>query len=100
MVDYRIEGFEMFDEMISTIRADTVRMILTIRIKKEEEPKRVQVANPTMSSHGDDGPAVTKSPVKKTNKVGRNDPCPCGSGKKYKNCCLLKESQGTTPSDK
>ena len=95
VVDYRLEGFEMFDEMISTIRADTVRMILTVRIKKEEGPKREQVAKPTISSHGEDGAAAAKTPVRKNAKVGRNDPCPCGSGKKYKNCCLLKEQQAS-----
>ena len=95
VVDYRLEGFEMFDEMISTIRADTVHMILTVRIKKEEGPKREQVAKPTISSHGEDGAAAAKTPVRKNAKVGRNDPCPCGSGKKYKNCCLLKEQQAS-----
>ena len=100
VVDYRLEGFEMFDEMISTIRADTVRMILTVRIKKEEGPKREQIAKPTVSSHGEDGTAAAKTPVRKNVKVGRNDPCPCGSGKKYKNCCLLKEQQSSEQQEK
>ena len=88
VVEYRIEGFDMFDEMVAAIREDTVKMLLTVRLRNpEEEPKREQVANPTTASHGDD--TVKKQPVRKTaaQKVGRNDPCPCGSGKKYKKCC-------------
>ena len=81
VVEYRIEGFDMFDEMVAAIREDTVKMLLTVRLRNpEEEPKREQVANPTTASHGDD--TVKKQPVRKTaaQKVGRNDPCPCGSG--------------------
>ena len=86
IVEYRLEGFDMFDEMIASIKEDTVRMLLTIRIRTEEEPKREQVAKPTaMSGGGDD--TLRKEPVKNKKKVGRNDPCPCGSGKKYKKCC-------------
>ena len=100
VVEYRLEGFDMFDEMIAAIRADTVRMLLTLKIIKEQEPQRVQVAKPTTASHGDDdGGKVVKTPVRKKVTVGRNDPCPCGSGKKYKNCCLPKEQaeQQTEP---
>ena len=82
----------MFDEMISSIREDTSRLVLTFQINQNEGVQRQQVANPTTASHGSDG-TVKKRPVRKVQKVGRNDPCPCGSGKKYKNCCLLKESQ-------
>ena len=84
VVEYRIEGFDMFDEMIIAIREDTVRMILTVQIKNEQEPQREQVAKPIIASHGDD--EEKKQPVRKGTKVGRNDPCPCGSGKKYKKC--------------
>ena len=97
VVEYRIEGFDMFDEMVAAIREDTVKMLLTVRLRNpEEEPKREQVANPTTASHGDD--TVKKQPVRKTaaQKVGRNDPCPCGSGKKYKKCC----GAGQFPDDK
>ncbi|MCI7138379.1 MAG: preprotein translocase subunit SecA [Oscillospiraceae bacterium] len=82
VVEYRIEGFEMFDSMIEAIREDTVKMLLTVRLRAEE-PKREQVAVPMES--GGDGTAPQKPAAKK--KVGRNDPCPCGSGKKYKHCC-------------
>ena len=82
VVEYRIEGFEMFDSMIEAIREDTVKMLLTVR-RRAEEPKREQVAVP-MEAGG--GGTVQQRPAAKK-KVGRNDPCPCGSGKKYKHCC-------------
>ncbi len=82
VVEYRIEGFEMFDSMIEAIREDTVKMLLTVRLRAQE-PKREQVAVPMES--GGDGTAAPRASAKK--KVGRNDPCPCGSGKKYKHCC-------------
>lgn len=86
VVEYRREGFEMFDEMVSAIREDTVRLMLTVQVKREEEPKREQVAKPTVASHGDDE-EEKKKPVRVGKKPGRNDPCPCGSGLKYKKCC-------------
>jgi preprotein translocase subunit SecA len=89
VVEYRIEGFDMFDEMIAAIREDTVRLILTVQIKSEQEPQREQVAKPIIASHGDE--ETKKQPVRKGIKVGRNDPCPCGSGKKYKKCCGAEE---------
>ena len=78
----------MFDAMVEQIREDTVRILMTIRIRTEQEVKREQVAKPTMASHGGEGgkKVVRKAPVR-VQKVGRNDPCPCGSGKKYKKCC-------------
>ncbi len=83
VVEYRMEGFAMFDEMIAAIREDTVRMILTVRVRKEEPPQREQVMKPDAENAG------TRTPYKKKpgEKIGRNDPCPCGSGKKYKKCC-------------
>ena len=81
VVEYRIEGFDMFDQMIEAIREDTVKMLMTVRVKAA--PQREQVAVPVESS-GDGSVSAT---VVKKNKVGRNDPCPCGSGKKYKHCC-------------
>ena len=90
VVMYRLEGFEMFDQMIASIREDTARLMLTVQLRTKEEPKREQVAKPTAtSSDGTD----EKRPVRKTaaQKVGRNDPCPCGSGKKYKKCCGAKD---------
>ena len=85
MVEYRIEGFDMFDAMVASIREDTARMMLTVRIRTQEEPKREQVAKPSENTGGDG--SVKSSTVKKGKKIGRNDPCPCGSGKKYKKCC-------------
>ena len=85
VVEYRSEGFDMFDAMIATIREDTARMILTVRLKTPEAPKREEVAKETGTTSSDT--TAPKQPVKKGAKVGRNDPCPCGSGKKYKKCC-------------
>ncbi|MBE6792056.1 MAG: preprotein translocase subunit SecA [Ruminococcaceae bacterium] len=89
VVLYRIEGFDMFDEMITSIREDTARIMLTLRIRTEEQPKREQVAKITGEGVGGDGSDKRSRTVRKTSaqKVGRNDPCPCGSGKKYKKCC-------------
>ena len=91
VVEYRIEGFDMFDEMIAGIREETVKILLLAPFRKpnapmpQEAPKREQVAQPTAtSSDGTVAPATVKRQGKK---IGRNDPCPCGSGKKYKNCC-------------
>ena len=90
VVEYRLEGFDMFDSMIAAIRENTAKMMLTVRLrKKEEAPQREQVAKETGTSSAaaaGDG-TVQKQPVKKQKKPGRNDPCPCGSGLKYKKCC-------------
>ena len=92
VVEYRIEGSEMFDQMTESIREDTIRLLLTVQIKNpNDEPKREQVAKPTTASVAGDG-STAKQPVKKGVKVGPNDPCPCGSGKKYKKCCGLNKS--------
>ena len=127
VVEYRLEGFDMFDEMIENIREDTIKMMLIMpkRVyeiqkrqeaieaarkaaeaaaaaahqvmldkgeKKKQQPnpveaalKREQVAQPTKTSG--DGTDTANKTVRKGKKVGRNDPCPCGSGKKYKKCC-------------
>ena len=88
VVLYRIEGFDMFDQMIASIREDTARLMLTVQVRTQEEPKREQVAKVTGASAGGDGSDKSRT-VRKTaaQKIGRNDPCPCGSGKKYKKCC-------------
>ncbi len=87
-VEYTEEGFAMFDAMISEIREETAKIILTVRLKTKDAPKREAVAKETGSSGASDGTAeVKKTPLVKGKKVGRNDPCPCGSGKKYKKCC-------------
>ncbi len=85
VVEYRMEGFEMFDAMIASIREDTIKMLLTVQIKTGEEVKREQVAKPTTASS--DGSEKAQPVRAQSKKIGRNDPCPCGSGKKYKHCC-------------
>ena len=86
VVLYRMDGFDMFDQMIASIREDTARLMLTVQIRQKEEPKREQVAKPTATSaDGTDRPRTVRKTA--AQKVGRNDPCPCGSGKKYKKCC-------------
>ena len=85
VVEYRIEGFNMYDEMVEAIREDTARLLLTMELRTEQPIKREQVAKPTGESGAGDA-AVKKQPVKKIAKPGRNDPCPCGSGKKFKKC--------------
>lgn len=84
--EYRIQGAEMFDNMVEEIKENTVRKIFTV-IPREEAIRRIQIAKPLDT--GDDGTLEKKKKtvVRTSAKVGRNDPCPCGSGKKYKNCC-------------
>ena len=129
MVEFRLEGFDMFDEMIESIRQDTVKLMIVapkkvreiqkkqeemarlraeaekaaaaahqVILNKEEAPKvnpvtvaikREQVAQPTQ--YAGDGTMSTNRTVVNKKKVGRNDPCPCGSGKKYKKCCGMNE---------
>ena len=86
VVAFRMESYDMFDEMNALIREGTVVTLLTFRLKSEEDIKREQAAKITATSGADDG-SDKKRPVKKGEKIGRNDPCPCGSGKKYKKCC-------------
>ena len=86
VVEYRIEGFAMFDEMIASIREDAVHMLLTIEIRQQNaEPKREQIAKPTGEGAPNQAGAKGAAPVRVT-KIGRNDPCPCGSGLKWKKC--------------
>ena len=89
VVEYRIQGMNMFEEMSSVIRANTVRMLLTVR-PREDSTQRKQILNGTVAS---DSKAVKPTPAKKAEKVGPNDPCPCGSGLKYKKCCAGKENK-------
>jgi preprotein translocase subunit SecA len=82
VVEYRMEGFDMFDEMVSNIREDTVNMLFHIKVQSRVQQKeQTQMKTNTADN---DGPP---KPVHKDKSVGRNSPCPCGSGKKYKNCC-------------
>ena len=86
VIEYKREGFDMFDAMIDSIREDTVRMIYLAQVRKQQAPQREQVAKETGAVGADDGSIQNKT-VRKTKDIGRNDPCPCGSGLKYKHCC-------------
>ena len=90
IAEYRLHGADMFDEMVMNIRDDTARMVMSIVPKPQQEMKRVEVAKPISEGFAGGGqkqPQKKAPVVNKTPKVGRNDPCPCGSGKKYKKCC-------------
>ncbi len=89
VIAYKQEGYDMFEEMVASIRSETVRRLFAVRIRKEQELKREKVATVTGEGGGDK--TAKRQPIVKKIKVGRNDPCPCGSGKKYKNCCLDKD---------
>ena len=84
VVAYRMEGFDMFDAMVASIREDTVRMLYNLRLRKEAPMQRKQVFHP-VDTGSDVSVSATRTVSKK--KPGRNDPCPCGSGLKYKKCC-------------
>ena len=92
VVEYRIEGFEMFDAMVESIREDTVKMLLTVELRTPEAPKREQVANPTgvgavpSRANGQTVQGQKGEAPRRVVKIGRNDPCPCGSGLKWKKC--------------
>ena len=94
VIAYKEEGYEMFQAMIAAIREETVRRMFLVQVRTNQEVKREKVAKETGTA------AATKSEVKKApvrnaaKKVGPNDPCPCGSGKKYKKCCMQKEKMG------
>ena len=83
---YQMEGSAMFEEMIKSIKLDTVKYIFHVQMAKA--PERERVAKETVAVHaGDEAESAKKEPIRKEETVGRNDDCPCGSGKKYKNCC-------------
>jgi len=86
VVAYRLEGYEMFEEMIEEVKYETVRLVLTMRVRREGALQRQQVAKPTREGYNDGGKKISGT-VRKEKKPGRNAPCPCGSGKKYKRCC-------------
>lgn len=81
---YQFEGSSMFEEMIENIKVETVKLLFHVQIEKK--PERERVVEETAASHGDEDLSNDSEPAKKDKKVGRNDMCPCGSGKKYKNC--------------
>ena len=82
---YKRESLDMFEEMVSAIQDETVRRLYSVRLRKDEEVKRERVAKGMVENVGGDGTKPKKQPVK-VNKIGRNDPCPCGSGLKWKKC--------------
>ena len=90
VIAYKEEGYEMFQAMITAIREETVRRMFLVQLRPRQEVKREKVAKET-SAAGADTPEIKKVPVRKTKHVGPNDPCPCGSGKKYKKCCRDKD---------
>ena len=89
VVAYKHEGYELFQAMINAIREETIRRMFLAEIRPTQEVKRQKVAKETGTSAPDK--TVKKQPVRSEKKAGPNDPCPCGSGKKYKKCCMQKD---------
>ena len=109
VVEYRMQGADMFDAMVNEIRERTVRMILSV-VPREQATMRVEVAKATSAGFENQRPnngaranrpavkntqPLKQAPIIKNAKVGRNDPCPCGSGKKYKKCCGAAQSESS-----
>ena len=86
VIAYKKEGVEMFDAMTASIQEDVVALLLKSELRRAEEPKREPTADLVENGGADDG-SRGSTPVVRSSTVGRNDPCPCGSGKKFKNCC-------------
>ncbi len=88
-VEYKIEAYDMFEEMIAGIQTDIAKLMYRVQIVSQEEQQLQDRLQNAKASHGDevDAAEAKKKPVVNGETVGRNDPCPCGSGKKYKNCC-------------
>ena len=94
VVAYKEEGYQMFESMIESIKEETVRRMFLVRVQPQQEVKREKVAKETGAAGASDGSAVKKAPIRNASKkVGPNDPCPCGSGKKYKKCCMQKDKE-------
>ena len=85
VVEFKLQGFDLFESMIENIKSDTARAVLSVQPKKEEPIQRRAVVKVTSTGRG--GTVVKREPVRVGKKVGPNEPCPCGSGKKYKKCC-------------
>ena len=91
VVEYKQQGYEMFEAAVNAIREETVRKMFLFRLAPRQEVKREKVAKEVQAVGSGDS-IVKKQPVRKSEKkVGPNDPCPCGSGKKYKKCCMHKD---------
>ena len=93
VIAYKEEGYEMFQAMIQAIREETVRRMFLVQLRPQQEVKRERVAKETGTAAATKT-QVKQQPVRKDKKVGPNDPCPCGSGKKYKKCCMQKDKMG------
>ncbi|MEJ2428982.1 MAG: preprotein translocase subunit SecA [Deltaproteobacteria bacterium] len=89
LIEYKREGLDMFQQMIETIKGEIIQMLFRIQVATQEETEQLEEAQqqPMFFSHGDSAAGAKQKPVKKAAKIGRNQPCPCGSGKKYKKCC-------------
>ena len=90
VIAYKEEGYQMFQAMIQAIREETVRRLFLVQLRPRQEVKRERVAKETGTGAAVNA-QVKKQPIRKEKKAGPNDPCPCGSGKKYKKCCMQKE---------
>ena len=90
VVEYKREGYELFEGMINAIKEETVRRLFAFRIRSDRDMERKKVATVTATGGATDK-TVKRQPVVKKVKIGPNDPCPCGSGKKYKKCCRDKD---------
>ena len=91
VIAYKEEGYQMFQAMIQAIKEETIRRMFLVQLRPTQEVKREKVAKETGTA-GSGEATVKKQPVRNAaKKVGPNDPCPCGSGKKYKKCCMQKD---------
>ncbi|UCF03794.1 MAG: preprotein translocase subunit SecA [Deltaproteobacteria bacterium] len=89
LIEYKREGLEMFQEMVEQIKGEILQMLFRIQVATQEETEHLQEAQqqPLFLSHGESAAGSKRKPARRSAKVGRNQPCPCGSGKKYKKCC-------------
>lgn len=96
--EYQFEGFAMFEEMVNEIQEEIVKYVLKSVVSEEDELEHEEVAVNAVASSGDEPvkEETKKAPIRRGQKVGRNEPCPCGSGKKYKNCCYHKDRKKTS----
>ena len=92
VIAYKEEGYEMFQAMVAAIREETIRRMFLVQLRPQQEVKRQRVAKETGTAAAEMA-TVKKAPVRKEKKAGPNDPCPCGSGKKYKKCCMQKDKE-------
>ena len=92
VIAYKEEGYEMFQAMVAAIREETIRRMFLVQVRPQQEVKRQRVAKETGTAAAEQS-TVKKVPVRKEKKAGPNDPCPCGSGKKYKKCCMQKDKE-------